>query len=50
MKSLVMKGPKCAEIIDAPIPEIQNSTDILIKNRYCGVCMSEHYDWASNII
>lgn len=46
MKSLVMKGPKCAQIIDAPIPKIQNSTDVLIKNRFCGVCMSEHYDWA----
>lgn len=46
MKSLVMKGPKCAQIIDTPIPEIQNSTDVLIKNRFCGVCMSEHYDWS----
>jgi len=47
MKSLVMKGPKCAEIIDAPIPEIQKSNEVLIKNRFCGVCMSEHYDWST---
>ena len=46
MKSLVMKGPKCAQIVDEPIPEIQSSTDILVKNRFCGVCMSEHYNWS----
>lgn len=47
MKQLVMKGPKCASIIDVPMVEIQNSNEVLIKIRYCGVCMSEHYNWST---
>lgn len=47
MKKLVMEGPKKAKIIDVQMPEIKRSKDVLIKNRYCGVCMSEHYDWST---
>lgn len=45
MKKLVMEGPKTSKIVEAPMPEISGDKDVLIKNRYCGVCMSEHYDW-----
>lgn len=47
MKKLVMEGPKKAKVIDASMPEISGTNDVLIKNRYCGVCMSEHYDWST---
>lgn len=47
MKKLVMEGPKKCKFIDVDMPVIENDTDVLIKNRYCGVCMSEHYDWTT---
>lgn len=47
MKKLVMEGPKKAKVIDVSMPEISGTKDVLIKNRYCGVCMSEHYDWST---
>ena len=47
MKKLVMEGPKKAKIIDVPTPEISGRKEVLIQNRYCGVCMSEHYDWST---
>ncbi len=45
MKKLVTVGPKKTQIIDAPMPEIKSPTEIMVKLKYCGVCMSEHYDW-----
>jgi len=47
MKKLIMEGPKTSKIIDVPMPEMSGTKDVLIKNRYCGVCMSEHYDWST---
>lgn len=47
MKKLVMEGPKKAKIVDVPVPEISERKEVLIKNRYCGVCMSEHFDWST---
>ena len=47
MKKLVMEGPKKAKIVDVPMPEISGKNDVLIRNRYCGVCMSEHYNWST---
>ncbi len=47
MKKLVMEGPKKSKIIDVPMPEITEPNMVLIKNKYCGVCMSEHYNWAT---
>lgn len=39
-----MTGPTKSEIID--VPDLKpNDNQILIKNKYCGVCMSEHYTW-----
>ena len=34
MKRLIMEGPKKAKIVDAQMPEIKGSKDVLIKNRY----------------
>lgn len=47
MRKLIMEGPKKAKIIECDIPKISDAKEILIKNRYCGVCMSEHYDWST---
>lgn len=47
MKKLIMEGPKTSKVIEVPVPEISGSKDVLVKNRYCGVCMSEHYDWST---
>lgn len=44
MKKMVMAGPKQSRLIDVPVPEITNR-QVLVKVKYCGVCMSEHYDW-----
>jgi len=45
MKHIASVGPKHNEIreIERPVP---NDDQVLIHLRYCGVCMSEHYDWA----
>ncbi|MCL2461619.1 MAG: zinc-binding dehydrogenase [Defluviitaleaceae bacterium] len=45
MKHVVMTGPKTSVVADMPDVEL-GANQILIRNRYVGVCMSEHYDWA----
>ena len=47
MKKLVMEGPKKSKLIDVDMPVIEQDNQILIKLKYCGVCMSEHYDWST---
>lgn len=47
MKKLVSVGPKQSKFVDVPVPEISGKKDVLVKNRYCGVCMSEHFDWST---
>lgn len=47
MKRLVIEGPKKSKLIDVDMPVITEDDQILIKNKYCGVCMSEHYDWST---
>ncbi len=47
MKKLVMESAKKSKVVDVAIPKINNSKEVLIKNRYCGVCMSEHYNWST---
>lgn len=45
MKHIVMKGPKTSAVVD--IQDVKpNDDQILIKLKYVGVCMSEHYDWS----
>ena len=45
MKKLVAVGPKKTALIDEEMPVIENGNEVLVKNKYCGVCRSEHYDW-----
>lgn len=45
MKKLIMDGPKKSILIDVPMPT-PNDDQVLVKIKYCGVCMSEHHDWA----
>lgn len=45
MKHVVMTGPKHS--IVKRIPDVTPTDDqILIRTKYVGVCMSEHYDWS----
>lgn len=45
MKRIVMTGPRKSRIVD--MPDVKpNDDEVLIKLKYVGVCMSEHYDWS----
>lgn len=44
MKKIVTLGPKKNAVVDVETPSI-NDDEILIKIKYYGVCMSEHYAW-----
>lgn len=46
MKQLVMQGPGKSGVVDVPDLKIKDD-EILIKVKYCGICMSEHYDWST---
>jgi len=46
MKRVVMTGPKTSTIVE--VPDITpKDNEVLIRTRYVGVCMSEHYDWST---
>jgi threonine dehydrogenase-like Zn-dependent dehydrogenase len=36
-------------LVEVDMPAITDAKQILIKNRYCGVCMSEHHDWLTGV-
>lgn len=44
MKKMILTGPKTTEIIEVEKPTIGDD-EILVKVKYYGVCMSEHYPW-----
>ena len=44
MKKMVIAGPCKTKIIDVPMPECGDD-QVLVKLKYHGVCMSEHYAW-----
>jgi threonine dehydrogenase-like Zn-dependent dehydrogenase len=45
MKHVVTRGPKTSVVTD--IADVKpNDDQVLIKLKYVGVCMSEHYDWS----
>ncbi len=46
MKKLVMTGPKKSTLIDVEMPKITKGNEVIVKLKYCGVCMSEHYNWS----
>lgn len=45
MKHVIMKGPKTSAVADIRDVE-SNDDEVLIKLKYVGVCMSEHYGWS----
>ncbi len=45
MKKLVMEEPKKSKIIDTEMVTMPDDNSVIVKIKYCGVCMSEHYDW-----
>ncbi len=45
MKAIQTPTPKHSIIADIPMPEMDDDS-VLIRMKYCGVCCSEHYDWA----
>lgn len=47
MKKLVMLEPKKSTLIDVEKPVITNPKEVIVKLTYCGVCMSEHYNWST---
>ena len=46
MKQIVGVSPCKTEIIEVEEPKIARKDQVKIKVAYCGVCMSEHYDWS----
>jgi threonine dehydrogenase-like Zn-dependent dehydrogenase len=46
MKKIVSTGPRTSEIQEVDFPGM-NDDQILIRQKYVGVCMSEHYDWST---
>lgn len=47
MKAVITIGPKKSEVREIQDPQM-NDDSVKIKLKYCGVCMSEHYDWEHN--
>ena len=47
MKKLVMQGPMKSMLKEEPMPAISKPTEVIVQLKYCGVCMSEHYDWST---
>ena len=47
MKKLVAEGPRKCNLIEVEKPQITKENQVLIKIKYSGVCMSEHYDWST---
>lgn len=46
MKQIITVAPGRSELREVPKPVI-NDDQVLIRLRYVGVCMSEHYDWST---
>lgn len=49
MKKLVGISSCKTELIDVEEPQITSGNQVKIKIKYCGVCMSEHYDWSIGV-
>ena len=49
MKKLIMEGQKKSVLIDVEKPVCSRPTEVLVRLKYCGVCMSEHYGWSSAV-
>ena len=47
MKKLISKAPGVTALVEVPEVQISEKYPVKIKVTYCGVCMSEHYDWST---
>ena len=47
MKAVITVGPKTSVIKEVDMP-VMNDDSVMIKLKYCGICHSEHYDWANS--
>lgn len=47
MKAVITVGPKTSVVKEVDMPAMDDDS-VLIKLKYCGVCHSEHYDWANS--
>ena len=47
MKAVITIAPKTSVIREMPMP-VMDDDSVLIRTKYCGVCYSEHYDWANS--
>lgn len=47
MKAVITIGSKESVIKEVDMPKM-NDDSVMIKLKYCGVCHSEHYDWANS--
>ena len=47
MKKLIATGPKTTVLVDEAMPTITAPNQLIIKLKYSGVCMSEHYAWST---
>lgn len=45
-KQIVTLGAKNSVVVDIPMPEMTDD-QVLIRNTFVGVCMSEHYSWST---
>lgn len=46
MKKLVTVSPCTTKLIEVEMPKIEKDNQVLVKLKYTGVCMSEHYNWS----
>ncbi len=46
MKKIVTTAPGKSHLVETDMVQPGDSHDVIVKLKYCGVCMSEHYDWA----
>lgn len=47
MKKLIATAPKTTVLREVEEPQIKAATEVKIRVKYCGVCMSEHYAWST---
>lgn len=45
-KAVITIAPKTSVVKEVDMP-VMNDDSVLIRLKYCGVCHSEHYDWAN---
>ena len=45
MKQIISVSPMKTELREVSEPRITRPTQVKVKVKYCGVCMSEHYGW-----